>query len=287
MHKIMTDHPQFQIHLLADETGETAIKLLRAAIMHFPGIQHHENIWSLVRTQGHLEKVMKKIEKNPGMVIFTIANTERREELEKFCRKQKLPHLGILDETVNVLEQFFGKPASNRPQSSHKLDKAYYQRIEAMDFTMRHDDGLSPETVDQADVIIIGVSRTSKSPTSVYMANRGLKVANIPFVREDLIPEKVKNIDNTDLNQPFVVGLQQTARELVQVRRNRLDMLNEGTSTYADPFHVREEIRQAEIFCRKHNWPMIRVTEKSIEETAAEIIQLYEKSGRKGVVVYV
>ena len=271
------------IHLISDETGETVQHVFRASLTYFEDIEFTEHIWSLVRTKNHIEKVLRRIEKQPGPVFFTIGDEEKRQVLEEACEKIGVKAVSVLDKSISSLADYLGVEKINNPMSRHVLDEAYFKRIDAMDYSIRHDDGQNLYKLNKADVIVIGVSRTSKSPVCTYLANRGLKSANIPFVNDEKsIPEYVQNMDIEDLKNPFIVGLNQNINRLIEIRKNRLKMLKTSQYTnYTDIESVREEVTCARKLYRKKRWTTIDVTEKSIEETAATIIQLYINSGRK------
>jgi len=261
---------QFHLHLVSDATGETINSLARACLVQFEGIEPTEHTWSLIRTSGQMEKVLAGVRDHPGIVLFTIVNVGLREQLAEGCRRLQVPCIAVLDPVLMALASFLGQQASGLPGRQHELDAEYFARIDAMTFALAHDDGQSARSYEEADVILVGVSRTSKTPTCIYLANRGIKAANVPIVPGCPLPEEL-----LAARKPLIVGLTKDPTQLVQVRRNRLRLLGQDEQTnYVDPESVREEIAQARRFCAEHRWPMLDVTRRSIEETAASIIQL-------------
>ncbi len=258
------------IHLVSDSTGETLVGILRAASAQFKTMIPIEHIHVLSRSSKQLETALAAIEEEPGLVLFTMVNDEPRETLKSFCAQRTIPAIDVLGPTLNIMSQYLGTQVSHQTGAQHIQDEVYHQRINALNFAMAHDDGLLAERVQQADVVLLGVSRTSKTPTSVYLANRGIKTANIPIV------SKTQNLDFLQTkNQPLIVGLTISPRRLVQIRRNRLLSLNESHSTdYIDEQAVRDEIIYAKRLYARNDWPVIDVTRRSIEETAAKIIYL-------------
>jgi [pyruvate, water dikinase]-phosphate phosphotransferase / [pyruvate, water dikinase] kinase len=203
-------------------------------------------------------------------VLFTIVNDELRSQLREGCRKLQVPCIAVLEPVIGAFASFLGLQASGRPGGQHELDAEYFARIDAMTFALAHDDGQSARNYDEADVILIGVSRTSKTPTCIYLANRGIKAANVPIVPGCPVPPELMQA-----RHPLVVGLTKDPTQLIQIRRNRLRLLAQDEQTdYIDPESVREELAQARRLCAEHNWPVLDVTRRSIEETAAAIIQM-------------
>ncbi|MGF1606409.1 MAG: pyruvate, water dikinase regulatory protein [Rhodothalassiaceae bacterium] len=263
----------FHLHLVSDATGETLEAIATAAAVQFDQVRLHKHLWPLVRTAAHMARIMDDIERRPGLVLYTLVNEGIREVLVTRCDKAGLPHLSVLDPVIGALGRFLGRQATQQPGRQHAMDNRYFRRIEAMDFTMAHDDGLIPEDLHQADIILVGVSRTSKTPTAIYLANRGYKVANVPFVPGRDMPAVLDGPLDA-----LVVGLTTTPERLMQVRGNRLRQLNHtGRSDYVDHEHVVEEIRACRKFCNARRWPVIDVSRRSIEETAAAILKLYEE----------
>ncbi len=265
----------YHIHLVSDSTGETIETLARACIAQFSDITVCENVWTLVRTSGQVSKVLNAVKNHPGVVIFTMVDRGLRTQLEKGCESLGVPCIAVLDPIMASLKDYFHAEAMFKPGLQHEMDQNYFDRIEAMHFALAHDDGQSTHEIHKADVILLGVSRTSKTPTCVYLANKGIKAANIPIVPQCPLP--------TDLSDPkfsrcLIVGLTKDPRRLVQVRKNRLSMLNETSQTnYIDLDTVANEVQFARKLCNKNSWPMIDVTRKSIEETSTAIINMKMK----------
>lgn len=263
---------RLHLHLLSDSTGETLENIARAAIAQFEKVEPVRHFWPMVRSDQHLDRIIEELGRNPGLVLFTLSNPALRKKLEKFCRAIGMPYLAPLDSVTDALSNILGQETSNRPGRKHILDEAYFARIDAIQFTIVHDDGNGWENWEEADIVLAGVSRTSKTPTSIYLANRGYKTANIPLVPESPPPESLFR-----LKHPMVVGLTTSADRLVQVRRNRLLSLNQQPSTsYVDPAKVQDEVLFARRMFGDHGWPVVDVTRRSIEETAAAIISLYQ-----------
>ena len=265
----MTVH---HLHLVSDATGETINSVARACLVQFEGVEPIEHVWSLIRTKGQMIKVLSRIEENPGPVLFTLVNEPLRDQLIDGCRHLDIPYIAVLDPVIHQLANYFGVEISGQPGLQHVLDAEYFGRIDAMNFALSHDDGQMPDQIDKADVVLVGVSRTSKTPTCIYLANRGLKAANIPVVPGCPLPDMLLGTA-----QPLVIGLTKDPARLVQVRRNRLRMIaqDQDETDYADPEAVREEVAFARKLFHKHDWPVIDVTRRSIEETAATIMSLY------------
>jgi [pyruvate, water dikinase]-phosphate phosphotransferase / [pyruvate, water dikinase] kinase len=265
----------FHIHLVSDSTGETIETLARACISQFQGITVCENVWTLVRTTGQVTKILNGVKKHPGVVIFTMVDQGLRRSLEEGCQILGVPCIAVLDPIFEAFRTHFQAKATFKPGLQHEMDQHYFDRIEAMHFALAHDDGHSSHEMCKADIILLGVSRSSKTPTCVYLANKGLKAANIPIVPQCPLP-----VDLTDPKYAkcLIVGLTNDPKRLVQVRKNRLSMLNETTKTdYVDLDTVVKEIAFARKLCTKNGWPMIDVSRKSIEETATAIINLKMK----------
>ena len=259
------------LHLVSDATGETTHQLARAALARFSNVRVIEHVWTLVRTEDHLASVHKAIETHGGVVFFSIAERELRSKLEDLCRMHNIPALSVLDHVIHTLSKVLGQPDEEIRGGQHRMDEAYFDRIEALDFTIQHDDGQGLSTVGNADILIVGVSRSSKTPTSIYLAHRGYKVANYP-----LVPGVPMPLDEMPMGGLFTVGLIKDARRLVQIRRNRLLAMKEReNSSYADMKTISDEINNARKLFTSQNWPVIDVSRRSVEETAAEIINLY------------
>lgn len=268
----------FNVHLVSDSTGETLNAIQRAACAQFENVQPLEHNYYLVRSERQLERVMREIEAAPGVVWFTISDAALRSRLEAFCRERSIPTLPVLDPSIAMLSRHLGVAANNRVAGQHALDEDYFERMEAINFTLAHDDGQNVESLIGADVILLGVSRTSKTPTCVYLANRKVRAGNIPLVPGVPLPEFMEKMGNKG---PLVVGLKISAERLVQIRRQRLISLNQDEITeYADEEAVRDEITQANRLFQRNGWKTIDVSRRSVEETAAGILNmLHERWG--------
>jgi regulator of PEP synthase PpsR (kinase-PPPase family) len=262
------------LHLVSDATGETINSVARACLVQFLGVNPVEHVWSLIRTEGQMSKVLRGIEVDPGPVLFTIVNSDLRNDLVDGCRSIGVPCIPVLDPIMHSLANYFGVEISGQPGLQHVLDNEYFNRMEAMHFALAHDDGQLPAELSKADIIIIGVSRTSKTPTCIYLANRGMKAANVPLVPGCPVPREL-----LDVTAPLVVGLTKDPDSLVQVRKNRLRMISEreDETDYVDIDAVREEVSTARRLCVQQGWPVIDVTRRSIEETAATILAHYAR----------
>ena len=261
---------RLHLHMLSDSTGETLEHLAAAAMAQFDDVETLKHFWPMVRSERHLARVLTEIQQNPGLVLFTLVNQEMRGKLEAACHSLGLPVVGALDSVTAALQDMLGQRAQARPGRQHVLDEAYFARVEAIQFTIAHDDGIGSENWEEADIVLAGVSRASKTPTSIYLANRGYKTANIP-----LVPSIAPPANLFTLKHPLVVGLVTSAERLVQIRRNRLLSLGQSPDTdYVDAERVASEIAFARRMFADNGWPMIDMTRRSIEEGAAAIINL-------------
>ena len=269
----MSDDNIVNLHLVSDATGETNHQVARACLVQFGDIRTNEHVWTLVRTPAHIEKILASATENPGPVLFTLVDPELRRILQDGCQRINVPCVSILDAVVDTLSAYLGTAiARPRPGGQHELDAAYFDRIEAMNFTIAHDDGQMAQTLHEADIVLLGVSRTSKTPTSLYLANRGYKTANIPIVPSVDLPAEL-----FQLTDPFIIGLTNDPNRLIQIRQNRILMLNQRDNTdYVDLEQVRQEVQNARRLFAKQGWPVIDVTRRSIEETAAAVLQRYQ-----------
>jgi regulator of PEP synthase PpsR (kinase-PPPase family) len=259
------------IHLVSDATGETIYRVARACLVQFEGIEAIQHVWSLVRSRAHLDKVLLGIAAHPGPVMFTLVDEKMRGALQDGCRRVQVPLIPVLDPVIGALGSYLGMPSGGEPGKQHILDAEYFSRIDAMTFALTHDDGQSAWNLNEADIILVGVSRTSKTPTCMYLANRGIKAANIPMVPRVALPEELFRVD-----KPLVVGLTKDPNRLVQIRRNRLELLGHDDETeYTDIETVKEEVAHARRLFTERGWPVIDVTRRSIEESAAAILQLH------------
>jgi len=262
----------FHLHLISDATGETLITVARAAAAQYSKVMPIEHMHPLVRTQKQLDRALADIEESPGIVLYTLLEENLVERLEKKCRELGLPCLSILGPVLHLFQAYLGAETTHKVGAQHTLNAEYFRRIDALNYTMMHDDGQQTENFEAADVVLLGVSRTSKTPTSIYLANRGVKTANIPLVPDVPLPEPVLALRN-----PLVVGLLASVERIVQIRENRLIALNANPdSPYVDRLLVAGELARARKLCAEHGWPAIDVTHRSIEETAAAVIDLYK-----------
>lgn len=263
----------FHLHLVSDSTGETVSSVSRAAIAQFDNVEANEHIWSLVRTQTQLDRVISGIRANPGVVMYTLVDKSLRDMLKAECLKLSLPCIPILAQIISELSSYLGIESSLLPGRQHELDEKYFSRVEAINFTLAHDDGQATWDLQDADIILVGVSRTSKSPTCVYLAHRGFKAANVPYVGGCQLPPEL-----LELKKPLIVGLTISSDRLIQIRRTRLQSLKHDEDTnYVDVEKVEEEILASRRLYHKHKWPVIDVTRRSVEETAANIIQYFHE----------
>ena len=263
----------FHVHLVSDSTGETLNAMAKAVTARFDGVIPIEHIYALVRSDKQMERVLGEVAAAPGVVLHTIVDRDLRAQLEEGCRALDMPHIGALDPLVGALSRYLGAALSTRVGAQHALDHDYFNRIGALDYAMAHDDGQGGQDLDQADVVLLGVSRTSKTPTCIYLAHRGVRAANVPLVPGRPLPEKLFN-----LQKALIVGLLISPDRLIQIRRNRLLSLNETReSAYIDQDAVRDEVINARRLYERHGWPTIDVSRRSVEETAAAVLNLMHK----------
>lgn len=264
----------FHLHLVSDATGETLLAVGRAAAAQYATVSPIEHVYPLVRNQKQLDTALTKIEENPGIVLYTLVDRELADRLENRCREFGVPCLSVLGSVLALFQNYLGAETTPRVGGQHTLNAEYFRRIDALNFTMVHDDGQHTEDLEEADVVLIGVSRTSKTPTSIYLANRGIRAANVPLVPGIAPPASLDT-----LKKPLVVGLYASPERVVQVRQNRLLGLNapQPDTAYVDRQAVSEEIAFSKQFCAKRGWPLLDVTRRSIEETAAAVIALLQE----------
>jgi regulator of PEP synthase PpsR (kinase-PPPase family) len=265
---------RFHLHLLSDSTGETLENIAKAALAQFDGAETVvKHFWPMVRSESHLDRILLDVATNPGLVLFTLVNRDTRRKLETRCRAMGLPAVAALDAVSDAMSNMLGQEAKARPGRQHAMDAAYFARVDAIQFTIAYDDGINAQNWEEADIVLAGVSRTSKTPTSIYLANRGYKTANIPIVPEAPPPPIL-----FQLKHPMVIGLVTSAERLVQVRRNRLLSLNQSPDTdYVDEEKVKAEVAHARRMFADNGWPVLDVTRRSIEESAAAIINLFNE----------
>ena len=271
------DEHRISLHLVSDATGETLNSIARATVAQF----EHANVvyhrWNLIRTRLHLHRVLEGIEADPGPVLSSMMDRRLRQELDGACSHMQIQIVNVLDPVLTLLQDNLGEKAVGRPGGQYVLDEEYYRRIEAMHYVLAHDDGQATAGLKQADVVLVGVSRASKTPTSFYLANRGVKAANVPLVPNVPLPHELVEV------QRPVIGLTIDPRTLIEIRRNRLKLIapnsslremDERENTYVDPDTVRNEVLWARRICLSHGWPVVDVSHRSIEETAAAVIEL-------------
>lgn len=262
----------FHLHLISDATGETLINVGRAAAAQYDSAQAREHIYTMVRSEKDIAQVVEDIEASPGIVLYTLIEPDHAALLEERCRELGVPALSVLDPILSLFQTYLGAKSAQRAGAQHALDTEYFRRIDALNFTLSHDDGQMSDDLEEADVVILGISRTSKTPTSIYLANRGVKAANIPLVPDVPLPDVIEKMTDA-----FIVGLIASPDRIVQIRQHRLLSINAESkdTAYIDKHAVAEEIAQTRRLCARRGWPIIDVTRRSIEETAAAILTLY------------
>jgi regulator of PEP synthase PpsR (kinase-PPPase family) len=267
----------FHLHLVSDATGETLITVARAAAAQYENVSAIEHVYPLVRTQKQLERVVAEVEASPGIVLYTLLEGALTERLEMKCREFGVPCLSVLGPVLRLLQAYLGAESTPRVGAQHMLNAEYFRRIDALNYTMLHDDGQHTDDLEEAEVVLTGVSRTSKTPTSIYLANRGVKTANVPLVPGFAVPPALEQ-----LKRPLVVGLFASPERIVQIRQHRLLGLHaeHANEAYVDRHAVAEEIAFSRRLCARHNWPSIDVTRRSIEETAAAVMALLAERRR-------
>lgn len=264
------DRRVVNVHLVSDSTGETVSSICRSVMTQFEDVDVEEHIWSLVRTPRQIEKVVDGVKAFPGIVLCTLVQDSLFKQLNDECEKLKTPCIPVLEEVTRDVSEFLGQKVKAKPGKQHQMDAEYFERVEAINYTIQHDDGQMADDLEEADVVLVGVSRTSKSPTCVFISYRGYKAANIPFVKEDLLPESLFK-----LKHPLVVGLVISPDRLMQIRKTRLLELHENRHTeYVDIDAIEDEVKQARKLFSRMGWPVLDVTRRSVEETAAGIIQM-------------
>jgi hypothetical protein len=268
---------RFHLHLVSDSTGETNLSVARACLAQFEDCEPVEHVWSMIRSDRQVQKVAAGIEANPGVVLFTLVDDRIRSSLIEACRRLEAPCIAVLDPVLDAFARFLDAKAGHRPGRQHQLDADYFARIAAMDFAMTHDDGQGMADLGAADVVLVGVSRSSKTPTCIYLANRGVRAANVPLVPDMPLPAPVAALKRFGEGGPLVVGLTNDPSALVAVRRNRLRILKESRETTdTDPEAVRSEVVSARRLFAERGWPVLDTSRRSIEETAAAILSLLQ-----------
>ncbi|MDC3139632.1 kinase/pyrophosphorylase [Candidatus Pelagibacter sp.] len=269
----------YQIYLISDSTGETLDRIFLALKAQFPNFEYETNHFSFTRTESQTLSILKQAKKEKNSIIlYTIVNSKLAKYLTEKAYERNIPCFGVLGDLILNFSKVLNQKASHEPSGQHILNEEYYDRIEAIQFTMNHDDGNQTEDIEKSDIILLGVSRTSKTPTSIYLANRGFKTSNIPLVNKNSIPSKVTQKNFT----PCVVGLVTEAERLYDLRKNRLTSLKEDqNSEYVNIDKINDELRSARKIFKENNWPTIDVTRKSVEETAASVIKIYEIKNKK------
>jgi [pyruvate, water dikinase]-phosphate phosphotransferase / [pyruvate, water dikinase] kinase len=262
----------FHLHLVSDSTGETLTTIAKAAAVQYSMVRPIEHVHPLVRTAKQMKRVLQEIEQAPGIVLYTVVNRELAEALEARCRDLNIPSLYVLAPIMQVFESYLGAPRTPTVAGQHVLDATYFRRIDAMNFTMSYDDGKLPDDLNEADIVLLGISRTSKTPTSIYLAQRGYKTVNIPIVPNIPLPAALM-----EPHSAFVICLVASADRISEIRRNRAEHLSHrDLDDYVDRQEIAAEIAYSRRLCAENNWPMIDVTRRSIEESAAAIIRLMQ-----------
>jgi len=264
----------YQIYLISDSTGETLDRIFTAIKAQFKNIDYKIHTYSFTRTENQILKILSNAKENQNSIIlYSIVDSSLAKYLARNSEEKKIPCFGVLGDLILSFSKLLNQKASHQPSGQYTLNDEYYKRIEAIQFTMNHDDGNLVKDIKKSDIILLGVSRTSKTPTSIYLANKGFKISNIPLVNENSIPETLKE----DPNLTCVVGLSTEAERLADIRKNRMNSLKESQNkSYTDLSKIKKEVEDAKNTFKKYKWPIIDVTRKSVEETAASIIKIYE-----------
>jgi len=264
---------QFHLYLISDSSGETINLVAKAVCAHFENAEAIDHLYGLVRSDTQLERVFEAFKANPGPVLYSMVDTDMAGRLQKLCAAHGVPCLSVLDPFVNMLAEHLAVKIRREAGTQHRLTSAYFARIEALNFAVAHDDGQNQGSINEADIVLVGVSRTSKTPTCMYLAHRGVRAANVPYVRDIELPAAL-----LQAKDPLIIGLTASPTRLVQIRKNRLLSLNEKTETeYIDRQKVKDETIEARRFFANMGWPVIDVTRRSIEETSAAILNLWEE----------
>ncbi len=268
----------FHLHLVSDATGETLLNVAHAAAAQYSATHAIEHVHALIRTRAQIDQVAREIEAAPGIVLYTLVDPELAAFFDAQCRELNVPAVSVLDPVLNAFQTYLGTRSAGRVGAQHVLDSEYFRRIEALNFSMAHDDGQLPDNVDEADVVLVGISRTSKTPTSIYLANRGIKTANVPLIRGMDVPPALFKA-----KKALIVGLIASADRVIQVRQHRILGLSpdDQPSDYVDRMAVADEIAMSRKLCARQGWPVIDVTRRSIEETAAAVLGLVAEKRQK------
>src|SRR6195952_5167947 len=280
--KVPTTGNYFHLHLVSDSTGETLITVARAVAAQYANVSAVEHVYPLVRSQKQLDRVLAEIEEAPGIVLFTLLEKDLVGRLEAKCQEINIPSLSIIGPVMQLFHAYLGSATTGRVGAQHVLNAEYFKRIDALNYTMIHDDGQHVEGLEDADIVLVGVSRTSKTPTSIYLANRGIRTANVPLVPGIPLPHQLET-----LKKPLVVSLHATPERLIQVRQNRLLSMgaepgsSSGNDDYIDRESVADEVAYARKISAKFSWAQLDVTRRSIEETAAAIMKLFTDRQRQ------
>ena len=265
---------KYNVYLLSDSTGETLDRIFLSLKSQFQDFNYTKKEFFFVRTEQQIDKIIEDCQKNTNSIIlYTIVETKLAKYLSTLSSEKNIPCFGVLGNLILSFSKLLNQRAIHKPSAQHVLDDDYYRRIEAIQFSMSHDDGKKTADIDNSDIVLLGVSRTSKTPTSIYLANRGYKTSNIPLVQNNDLPESLKNKNF----KPCVIGLYASPDRLADIRRNRLAIMNENNlPVYTDLNHIKEEVENSKKLFNKYNWPTIDVTRKSVEETAASIIKIFD-----------
>ena len=265
---------KYNVYLISDSTGETLDRIFASLKSQFSNFEYAKKEYVFVRTEQQIDKIIKECESlKSSIILYTVVETKLAKYLSKKAEEINIPCFGVLGNLILTFSKLLNQEASHTPSAQHVLDEDYYKRIEAIQFTMSHDDGKKIKDINLSDIVLLGVSRTGKTPTSIYLANRGYKTTNIPLIVNQEIPEQVKLKEF----KPCVVGLYTDPERLSDIRRNRVNIMNENNlPSYTDLSSIKQEVEDSKKIFKKYNWPTIDVTRKSIEETAASIIKIYD-----------
>ena len=271
----------YDIYLISDSTGETIDRIFMALKSQFINFEYEVNQFSFTRTENQISNILNEAKnKNNSIILYTIVNNKIAKFLLEQSKRKKIPCFDVMGDLISNFSKIINQKASREPSAQHVLDEEYYDRIEAIQFTMNHDDGNQTDDIEKSDIILLGVSRTSKTPTSIYLANRGYKTSNIPLVNENSIPNKLKSKNL----KSCIIGLTTEPERLYDIRKNRLNSLREKEKIeYVDIDKIKKEVEDSKKVFQKNQWPTIDITRKSVEETAASVIKIYEIKNKKNV----